>query len=184
MGSRFAPNTSCIQVRSGMVSARPLVPRLPRGDGHPVLVLPGLLADDISTRALRVVLRRLGYDVHGWGLGRNIGPTAACVKCMRDKIDYLNDEHGVPVAAGQSGDQRAGGQVQAVVRHRPSRLAEVQRERGPVVLPYCHFVLLLPTTVGTDVYQDGTWLTRRPGEAQAEVAQMCSAPYQPFTSHD
>jgi pimeloyl-ACP methyl ester carboxylesterase len=79
------------------LAARPLVPRLPRGDGHPVLVLPGLLADDISTRALRVVLRRLGYDVHGWGLGRNIGPTAVCVKGMRDKIDYLNDGHGRPV---------------------------------------------------------------------------------------
>ncbi len=80
------------------LAARPLLPRLPRGDGHPVLVLPGLLADDVSTRALRAVLRRLGYQVHGWGLGRNIGPTAACVKGMRDKIDYLNDEYGRPVS--------------------------------------------------------------------------------------
>ena len=80
------------------LAARPLVRGLPRGDGHPVLVLPGLLADDISTRALRAVLRRLGYEVHGWGLGRNIGPTAACVKGMRDKIDYLNDEYGRPVS--------------------------------------------------------------------------------------
>ena len=80
------------------LAARPLAPALPRGDGHPVLVLPGLLADDVSTRALRVVLRRLGYQVHGWGLGRNIGPTAACVKGMRDKIAYLNDEHGRPVS--------------------------------------------------------------------------------------
>jgi pimeloyl-ACP methyl ester carboxylesterase len=80
------------------LAARPLVPALPRGDGHPVLVLPGLLADDISTRALRVVLRRRGYQVHGWGLGRNIGPTAACVKGMRDKIDSLNDEYGGPVS--------------------------------------------------------------------------------------
>ncbi len=80
------------------LAARPLAPALPRGDGHPVLVLPGLLADDISTRALRVVLRRLGYQVHGWGLGRNIGPTAACVKGMRDKIEYLTDEYGKPVS--------------------------------------------------------------------------------------
>ena len=69
----------------------------PRGDGHPVLVLPGLLADDISTRALRARLRRLDYDAHGWGLGRNIGPTAACVNGMRDKLDYLHDRHGRPV---------------------------------------------------------------------------------------
>jgi pimeloyl-ACP methyl ester carboxylesterase len=80
------------------LAARPLAPSLPRGDGHPVLVLPGLLADDVSTRALRGVLRRLGYDVHGWGLGRNIGPTAACVKGMRDLVDHLADKHGKPVS--------------------------------------------------------------------------------------
>ena len=79
------------------LAARPLVPRLPKGDGHPVLVLPGLLADDVSTRALRTVLRRLDYDVHGWGLGRNIGPTAACVKGIRDSLNHLADEHGKPV---------------------------------------------------------------------------------------
>jgi pimeloyl-ACP methyl ester carboxylesterase len=76
------------------LAARPLAPRLPRGDGHPVLVLPGLLADDRSTRALRVTLNRLGYDTHGWGLGRNIGPTAACVKGIRDLLGHLTDKHG------------------------------------------------------------------------------------------
>jgi pimeloyl-ACP methyl ester carboxylesterase len=49
----------------------------PRGDGHGVLVLPGLLASDMSTGLLRTYLRALGYQVHGWGLGRNIGPTDA-----------------------------------------------------------------------------------------------------------
>src|SRR5688500_19334896 len=80
------------------LAARPLAPALPRGDGHPVLVLPGLLADDISTRALRAVLRRLGYEVHGWGLGRNTGPTAACVKGTRDLLDHLSDKHQRPVS--------------------------------------------------------------------------------------
>ncbi len=36
------------------LAALPLAPSLPRGDEHPVLVLPGFLADDMSTRALRV----------------------------------------------------------------------------------------------------------------------------------
>jgi pimeloyl-ACP methyl ester carboxylesterase len=80
------------------LAAWPLLSRLPRGDGHPVLVLPGLLADDISTRALRAVLRRQGYDAHGWGLGRNIGPTAACVKGTRDLLEHLSDKHQRPVS--------------------------------------------------------------------------------------
>jgi pimeloyl-ACP methyl ester carboxylesterase len=80
------------------LASRPLAPRLPRGDGHSVLVLPGLLADDRSTGALRTTLRRLGYDVHGWGLGRNIGPTAACVTGMRDLVSHLADRSGKPVS--------------------------------------------------------------------------------------
>jgi dienelactone hydrolase len=47
----------------------------PRGDGHGVLVLPGLLASDMSTVVLRRYVGRLGYHVHGWQLGRNVGPT-------------------------------------------------------------------------------------------------------------
>jgi len=80
------------------LAAWPLMSRLPRGDGHPVLVLPGLLADDMSTRALRATLRRLGYDAHGWGLGRNIGPTAACVTGTRDLLARLHDKHQRPVS--------------------------------------------------------------------------------------
>jgi dienelactone hydrolase len=46
-----------------------------RGDGHGVLVLPGLLASDMSTTLLRRYLSWLGYNVCGWQLGRNVGPT-------------------------------------------------------------------------------------------------------------
>ncbi|SFK56898.1 esterase/lipase family protein [Geodermatophilus ruber] len=80
------------------LAAWPLIPALPQGDGHPVLVLPGLLADDASTRVLRAVLRQLGYRVHGWRLGRNIGPTAECVTGMRDRIDDLSDRYGHPIS--------------------------------------------------------------------------------------
>jgi hypothetical protein len=47
----------------------------PRGDGHGVLILPGLLAGDLSTGPLRGFLRWLGYEARGWDLGRNYGPT-------------------------------------------------------------------------------------------------------------
>lgn len=48
----------------------------PRGDGHPVMVLPGFLTTDNSTGVLRRYLTRLGYDAHTWDLGRNLGPRA------------------------------------------------------------------------------------------------------------
>jgi len=45
--------------------ALPLLLRAPRGDGHPVLVLPGLLAGDGSTWPMRRVLARLGHAMQG-----------------------------------------------------------------------------------------------------------------------
>ena len=55
----------------------PWLAAAPRGDGHPVLVLPGLMASDASTAALRRFLKTLGYKAYKWHLGRNVGPTAA-----------------------------------------------------------------------------------------------------------
>jgi pimeloyl-ACP methyl ester carboxylesterase len=48
----------------------------PRGDGHPVLVLPGFVTTDLSTGPLRRYLASMGHDVHAWELGRNLGPKA------------------------------------------------------------------------------------------------------------
>ncbi len=45
----------------------------PRGDGRPVLLLPGLFNTDRSNIVMRRFLTRLGYRAEGWGLGRNLG---------------------------------------------------------------------------------------------------------------
>ena len=42
------------------LAAMPWLSRLPRGDGHPVIVFPGLGASELSTRPLRSFLRQLG----------------------------------------------------------------------------------------------------------------------------
>jgi pimeloyl-ACP methyl ester carboxylesterase len=77
------------------VAATPLLRMTaPKGDGHPVLVLPGLMANDTSTRPLRRYLRRLGYHVHGWRLGRNIGPTKEAVEGMGARLDDLRRRYG------------------------------------------------------------------------------------------
>jgi len=53
----------------------------PKGDGHPVIVFPGLGGADGSTHFIRNFLENLGYEVYSWGLGRNLGP--------REGIDIL-----------------------------------------------------------------------------------------------
>jgi len=65
-----------------------------RGDGHPVLVLPGLLADDGSTRVLRSFLNAHGYHAHGWKQGRNFGLRASLERDMLARMDELFERHG------------------------------------------------------------------------------------------
>ncbi len=43
----------------------------PRGDGHPVLVLPGYGAGDSIMYVMRYYLNRWGYDARPWNLGVN-----------------------------------------------------------------------------------------------------------------
>lgn len=59
---------------------------VPRGDGHPVLVLPGLLAGDATTAALRGFLCSQGYAAQGWGQGPNLGPRDGVIETLQDTL--------------------------------------------------------------------------------------------------
>ncbi len=76
------------------IGALPLLSLAPRGDGHPVLVLPGLVASDTSTRPLRSFLKNRGYAVSGWRLGRNLGLRDGVQRAMVDLVHELSDTHG------------------------------------------------------------------------------------------
>ena len=73
---------------------RPWLAAAPRGDGHPVLVFPGLLASDFSTQPLRSFLKAHGYAVHGWKQGRNLGLRPGVEPDMLERIEELYERHG------------------------------------------------------------------------------------------
>ena len=77
---------------------RALRTRAARGDGHPVLVLPGLLAGDFSTAPLRGFLRDLCYDARGWKLGISRGPNAQLSQRMEARLVHLANRHGRKVS--------------------------------------------------------------------------------------
>jgi len=79
---------------AALIPAYPFLRHAPRGDGHPVLILPGFLASDLSTRALRRFLRDRGYSAHGWRLGRNLGPRPETVAAMAERLQELHARHG------------------------------------------------------------------------------------------
>src|ERR1700759_4559211 len=76
------------------LGALPLLSLAPRGDGHPVLVLPGLIASDVSTRPLRAFLRNRGYFVRGWGQGRNLGLRPGVQSGLTGLLEEMNDTPG------------------------------------------------------------------------------------------
>ena len=81
-----------------MIAAMPWLRRLPRGDGHPVLVFPGMATNDVTTLPLRRFLDALGYATQPWGQGFNFGPRDGVLKrCARD-VRALSERHGRPVS--------------------------------------------------------------------------------------
>ncbi len=54
----------------------------PKGDGHPVITIPGMGGGDGSMSVLRFYLGHLGYDARGWGLGTNI---------LRQRVQSLDE---------------------------------------------------------------------------------------------
>ena len=61
----------------------------PRGEGRPVLILPGYGAGDGSTAILKSYLKLLGYRARGWGLGRNTGTAADLLPRILKRVSSL-----------------------------------------------------------------------------------------------
>lgn len=83
---------------ASLAVTRALSRRLPQGDGHTVLLIPGFLAPDTSTLPMRQVLNSIGYEAVGWGQGVNTGPRAGTVRGMQEKLGSLAEESGGEVS--------------------------------------------------------------------------------------
>ena len=83
---------------AGLAAAWPVLAAARRGDGHPVVVLPGWLTGDPATVPIRAFLRTMGHDVSGWSLGRNRGPTGRVVRELRARLDRLHRSSGRKVS--------------------------------------------------------------------------------------
>jgi pimeloyl-ACP methyl ester carboxylesterase len=76
----------------------PVLMRAPRGDGHPVLALPGFLASDLSMAPMRRYLRALGYDAQAWKMGRNVGGVSRMRAALRDRLAGIHASTGRKVS--------------------------------------------------------------------------------------
>ena len=76
----------------------PVLMRATPGDGHPVIVFPGLSASDGSTLPLRAYLQNLGYEVSGWNQGHNFGPRAGILETAKQQVLDTYEAAGEPVS--------------------------------------------------------------------------------------
>jgi len=65
----------------------------PKGDGHPVLTIPGLGGADGSTHYLRGFLDDIGYESFPWGQGRNLGPRRGLDDMTKRLTDLVESIH-------------------------------------------------------------------------------------------
>jgi len=91
------PQRVVLEVMS-LATLRQLLDRLPAGDGHPVMVLPGFLGSDSYNAAVRRFLKGLGYRTHGWGLGRNLGPRDGALERLMVRVRALVERYGQPLS--------------------------------------------------------------------------------------
>lgn len=103
----------------------------PRGDGRPVLVLPGLVNSDRSNFVMRRFLTRLGYRAYRWELGRNLGRRAIGTDGERliARIERIHTESGEKVTL--IGVSLGGMMARFAAGQRPDLIREVITVSSP-----------------------------------------------------
>ena len=115
---------------SACIAAWPLLTRAAQGDGHPVLVLPGLAAGDATTWPLRTFLEGRGYVVYPWELGFNCGPRDGVVRKLLARIRAIEREHGCKLSL--VGWSLGGAMARALAVREPGRVRSVVTLGSPL----------------------------------------------------
>lgn len=140
-------------------SERSLVEQAPRGDGRPILVIPGFLCSDLSTWMLRRFLRKIGYRSFAWKQGINWGPKPGVRTRLLHRVHQLQECHGQPVTI--IGWSLGGFYARELACIRPDLIREVITLGSP----------LHGTPQATAVWNAFLWLNRRhmPQIARGEI---------------
>jgi len=118
---------------AGLLAAAPLLATAPRGEPHPIVILPGLGADDRSTIAIRGFLKTLGYQAYGWGRGRNARAPDADLSAMAAQVSKLRMDSGLKVSL--IGWSRGGIIAREVARQIPDAVRMVITLGSPFAAP-------------------------------------------------
>lgn len=142
----------------------------PRGNGRPVMILPGLANTDRSNIVMRRFLASLGYRVYGWGLGRNLGRRAIGTDGARliERVAAIKAQTGLPVTL--VGVSLGGMMARFVANQRPDLVREVIAVSSPFA----------GDPRDTNVWRAFEWLSgdRIDSEQVRQWQAICASPLQ------
>jgi pimeloyl-ACP methyl ester carboxylesterase len=90
---------------------------VPRGDGAPVILIPGFLAGDSSLAIMREWLGRIGYRPQAAGITANVDCSDRAVNALERRLEKLADRRGRKVAL--IGHSRGSHFAKALAHRRP-----------------------------------------------------------------
>jgi len=110
----------------------PRLARGPRGQGEPVLLIPGFQAPELSMQPLLRMLRFKNYQAMHWGQGTNRGDVERYVDALRLRLDELAEHSGHEQIA-LVGWSLGGVIAREVAREVPQRVSTVVTYGSPVI---------------------------------------------------
>jgi pimeloyl-ACP methyl ester carboxylesterase len=148
-----------------------------RGDGRPVVLMPGFLAGDPTLIVLAAWLRRIGHRPYTCGFVANVDCSDRALERVERRVEQLHRRHGRRVAL--VGHSRGGHYARALAHRRPDRVshavslgADLQRMLG----------VSAPTHAAVTAARHGVHALRRARAARCLTPECTCAFARDFTA--
>lgn len=128
---------------------------VPRGDGRPVLLIPGFLAGDWTMRIMDGWLKRIGYQTFLSGILLNVQHSERLISDLRRKVAQLEKQTGSRITL--IGHSRGGLLAKVLSQRRPQNIEQVITLGSPLadwtdLAAVTHHAVGLVTTANELVY--------------------------------
>ena len=108
----------------GFLATRKILKKCaPKGDGHPILIIPGFMSGDALTRLMRRFLEELGYDPYPWDQGTNVGLRDQTCSNIEQRIATIHKATGRKVSL--IGHSLGGVYVRALAHRQPQHIRQI-----------------------------------------------------------
>jgi esterase/lipase len=123
------PDRACT---AALTSDAPL-PAAPRGQGQPVMIVPGFMGGEMTMRSLSAKLSAHGYTTYGWGQGVNTGISEEVALGMATQLNEIAQKHpGQKIAL--VGFSLGGVYARELARQFPDKVSQVITLGAPFAL--------------------------------------------------